>query len=288
MSFARDKGAVMLIRTMEQIEAEGRVISIGHGKATAVRLLTKADGLSFSISEARGSKAGATTLWYKNHWEANYVRSGSATLEDCNSGQRWQLEPGVLYCVGPLDQHRIIREVDTDMRLISVFSPPIIGQETHDESGAYPPSGELPPRQGRMTVTTLEDVRNAGLEVNVGGGQVLSQRYLNAADQMGFSFSSVKVKQGVEADLWYKNHWEGNLVLDGSLEVTHKTSGEAHILGPGALYLVGPNDPHHIKALTDVHAISVFDPPLTGTENHDADGAYPPTGPIPPGPSAER
>ena len=274
----------MLVRTMAQIEAEGRVISIGYGKATAVRLLTKADGLNFSISEARGSKAGASTLWYKNHWEANYVRSGSAILEDCNSGQRWPLEPGMLYCVGPLDKHRIIREVDTDMRMISVFNPPIIGQETHGEDGAYPPSGDLPPRQGRMTVTTLEDVRKAGMEVSINGGRVIAQRYLTAADQMGFSFSSVKVKEGVETDLWYKNHWEGNLVLDGSLEVTDKTTGDVHILGPGGLYLVGPDDPHHLKALTDVHAISVFDPPLTGNEDHDADGASPPTGPLPPGP----
>ena len=276
----------MLVRTMAQIEAEGRVISISHGKATAVRLLTKADGLNFSISEARGSKAGVSTLWYKNHWEANYVRSGIATLEDCNSGQRWALEPGVLYCVGPLDKHRIIREVDCDMRIISVFSPPIVGQETHDKDGAYPPSGDLPPRQGRMTVTTLEDVRKAGLEVSVNGGRAISQRYLTVADQLGFSFHSVKVKEGVETDLWYKNHWEGNLILEGSMEVTDKTSGEAHIMGPGGLYLVGPNDPHHLKALTDVHAISVFDPPLTGKEDHDADGAYPPTGPLPPGPGA--
>lgn len=271
---------------MEQIEAEGRVIPIAQGKATAVRLLTKADGLNFSVSEARGSKAGASTLWYKNHWEANYVRSGMAILEDCNSGQRWPLKPGVLYCVGPLDKHRIIREVDSDMRLISVFSPPIVGLETHDEDGAYPPSGDLPPRKGRMTVITLEDVRKAGMEVSVNGGRAISQRYLTAADQLGFSFHSVKVKEGVETDLWYKNHWEANLVLEGNLEVTDKTTGEAHFLGPGGLYLVGPDDPHHLRALTDVHAISVFDPPLTGKEDHDAEGAYPPTGPLPPGPGA--
>ena len=41
-----------------------------------------------------------------------------------------------------------------------------------------------------------------------------------------------------------------------------------------------------MKALTDVHVISVFDPPLTGTETHDTDGAYPATGPVPKGPSS--
>ena len=61
----------MLVRTMAQIEAEGRVIPISHGKATAVRLLTKGDGLNFSVSEARGNQVGVSNLWYKNHWEAN-------------------------------------------------------------------------------------------------------------------------------------------------------------------------------------------------------------------------
>src|SRR5215472_13277656 len=89
----------MLIRTMQELEFQGRVVSISHGKSTAVRLLTKADGLHFSISEARAQKAGQADLWYKHHWEANYVRAGRATLVDRTSGQRWALEPGVLYCV---------------------------------------------------------------------------------------------------------------------------------------------------------------------------------------------
>ena len=75
----------MLIRTMEQLEAEGRVISISHGKANAVRLLTKSDRLGFSLSEARASQAGQSDLWYKHHWEANYVRSGKAILENRSS-----------------------------------------------------------------------------------------------------------------------------------------------------------------------------------------------------------
>ena len=274
----------MLIRTMQQLEAEGRVISISHGKASAVRLLTKSDGLNFSISEARAKSAGQSDLWYKNHWEANYVRTGNATLENRTTGERWALKPGLLYCVGPTDQHRIIRTEDTDMRVISVFSPPIVGDETHDEDGAYPPSGDLPPRQGSMFVKTIEDVRAAGMEVVVADGLATSQRYLTAADELGFSFHSVLLKAGVGGDLWYKNHWEGNLVLDGSMEVKDYATDQVHELGPGSLYLVGPKDRHHVNPLSDVHIITIFDPPLTGKEERDEDGSYPPTGPIPPGP----
>jgi len=272
----------MIVRTMQDLESQGRIVSISHGKSSAVRLLTKADGLAFSISEARAEQAGQAALWYKHHWEANYVRAGRATLEDRTTGQRWALEPGTLYCVGPTDKHHVIRD-DTRLRIISVFNPPLVGNETHDADGAYPPTGPIPPGQERMFVRTMEDVRKAGHVIQT-GGFATSERYLTAADGLGFSFHSVRVKKGGEGELWYKHHWEGNLVLDGTFEVTDRATGKVHTLGPGALYVVGPKDRHHVRAITDVHVLSVFDPPLAGTETHDTDGAYPPTGPVPVGP----
>ncbi len=274
----------MLIRTMSQLEADGRVISIAHGKATAVRLLTKADRLGFSVSEARTRQVGQLDVWYKHHWEANYVYSGNATLENRTTEERWPLEPGVLYCVGPQDRHRIICEEPSDLRVISVFSPPLEGTETHAADGSYPPTGDAPQGQDRMFVRTLADVRNAGLERVVAGGVAITARYVTAVDQLGFSFSVVRLQAGGEADLWYKHHWEANVVLDGRLEVTDSATGAVQSIGPGGLYVVGPKDRHHVKALSDFYGISVFDPPLTGKEVHDADGSYPPTGPVPLGP----
>ena len=274
----------MLIRTMNQLEAKGRVISISHGKASAVRLLTRSDGVGFSVSEARASAGKYSDLWYKNHWEANYVRSGRGVLEDRTTGEKWSLEPGVLYCVGPTDRHRITRNPDEGMRIISVFNPPIIGEETHDEDGAYPPTGDIPPGQPRMFVKTVGDVRNAGQELELADGAVVSTRYLTAADNLGFSLHGVRLRAGASLELWYKHHWEANLILEGSLDVTDHASGETHRLEHGTLYLVGPTDRHRIATRNGVHLISVFNPPLTGRESHDEDGAFPPTGPIPPGP----
>ena len=274
----------MLIRTMNELEAEGRVISISHGKSSAVRLLTRSDRVGFSVSEARANAGEVSDLWYKNHWEANFVRSGHGVLEDRGTGERWPLEPGVLYCVGPTDRHRIIRAPDVGLRIISVFNPPIVGEETHDEDGAYPPTGEIPPGQPRMFVRTVEEVRNAGRELVLADGAVTSTRYLTAADQLGFSLHGVRLRAGASLELWYKHHWEANLILDGAVDVTDHASGETRRLGPGALYLVGPEDRHRIESVDGVHIISVFNPPLTGEESHDEDGAFPPTGPIPPGP----
>ena len=274
----------MFVKQADEMRRAGQEITIANGQARTIRMLTKADGVGFGFSDVRLAQGAEAVLWYKHHWEANYVRAGRATLEDRTTGERWTLEPGVLYCVGPKDKHRIIRD-DTRLRIVSVFNPPLVGNETHDADGAYPPTGPIPPGRERLFVRTLEDVRKAGRVVQT-GGFATSERYLTIADGLGFSFHSVHIKKGGEGDLWYKHHWEGNLVLDGTFEATDRGTGKVHTLGPGALYVVGPQDRHHVKALTDVHVISVFDPPLTGTETHDADGAYPPTGPVPVGPSS--
>jgi L-ectoine synthase len=274
----------MLIRSFKEVEEAGRVISISHGKSTAVRVLLKSDGLGFSLSEARCGAGNTSRLWYKNHWEANYVRAGKGSLLNISTGETWDLYPGVLYCVGPNDKHSVINS-DDPLRIVSIFNPAIEGEESHDEDGAYPPTGDIPPRLDPMFVRSIDDVRSSGQEKKVLDGKVTALRMLTASDEMGFSLSDVRFKAGIEQDLWYKNHWEANLVLAGTLELSDKTSGETHVLEAGDVYCVGPNDPHHLTAKTDIQVIAIFNPPLSGDETHDEDGAYPVTGPIPKGPS---
>ena len=50
----------MLIRSFQQVEAAGQVISNSHGKPTAIRVLPKSDGLDFSLSEYRKNNSYAT------------------------------------------------------------------------------------------------------------------------------------------------------------------------------------------------------------------------------------
>ena len=135
-----------------------------------------------------------------------------------------------------------------------------------------------------MFVRTIEDGRAAGRESIRYGGAARVARYLAAEDGLGFSFSDVHYRAGREGELWYKNHWEANLVLEGTLEVTDYAADALHTLGAGGLYCVGPEDRHRLKAVTDVHLVSVFNPPLIGQEAHDADGSYESSGTLPPGP----
>jgi L-ectoine synthase len=121
----------------------------------------------------------------------------------------------------------------------------------------------------------------------VGGGPPPpTARFLTASDGVGFAFSDVRQGAGGEAHLWYKHHWEANYILEGTGEVEEVATGRRWRLEPGTIYVVGPEDRHIVRAETDLHLVSVFNPPIEGDENHDADGSYPPTGPIPPGPSA--
>ena len=187
-------------------------------------------------------------------------------LEDRGTGEQWPLEPGVLYCVGPTDRHRITRNPDEGMRIISVFNPPIIGEETHDEDGAYPPTGEIPPGQPRMFVKTVEDVRNAGTGTRARGRCAISTRYLTAADNLGFSLHGVRLRAGASMELWYKHHWEANLILEGTLDVTDHASGETLSSRPRrSLSRRCRATAIAIETVDGVHLISVFNPPLTGS-----------------------
>ncbi|MEE8533006.1 MAG: ectoine synthase [Alphaproteobacteria bacterium] len=272
----------MFVRTVDELRNTGRESVLGDGKARSARLLTKVDGMGFSLSDATLSAGAEVALWYKNHWEANYIVSGHGAVTDVASGESRPLAEGALYTVGPKDRHLLA--ATTDLRIISIFNPPLVGDETHDEDGAYPPTGPLPPGRPRMFVKTVEELRAAGREKVVAGGSARSVRMLLEEDGVGVTIADVNLAAGNENVLWYKHHWEANYMLAGSGEVCDLTTGESWPLEPGTMYCVGPPDRHSMHAHTDLHLVSVFCPALKGDEMHDGEGTLAPSGPIPPGP----
>ena len=164
-----------------------------------------------------------------------------------------------------------------------MFSPALRGDETHDADGAYEPSGDVPAGHERMFVRTVEALRAAGEEKVIANGKARSLRMLVKDDAVGFSFSDVHVTAGVTSELWYKNHWEANLVIGGRGKITEVATGRDWPMTFGTMHLVGPEDRHIVECLEDLHVVSVFCPALQGDELHDADGALAPSGTIPPG-----
>jgi L-ectoine synthase len=87
------------------------------------------------------------------------------------------------------------------------------------------------------------------------------------------------VPAGASNLLQYRNHIEANLVLEGEGTVEEIATGKKHKLVPGTIYVVFPDDRHRVSATKAMRVISIFNPPLVGTEQHDADGGYPPSPP---------
>ena len=133
----------MFVRTLDDVVAAGRLKELQGGDTRSARYLTAAEGVGFSFHVNRCQAAPAHRLWYRHHWEANYILSGTGHVEDLGTGEAWPLESGSLYNVGPKDRHRVTAE--TDLHLVSVFCPPLRGDEQHDADGALEPSGPVPP-----------------------------------------------------------------------------------------------------------------------------------------------
>ena len=272
----------MFLRTLEDVNGTDRYRVLLDGALHSARYLTAADGMGFSLHVNRSKPCPPMTLWYKNHWEANYIISGVINIIDLTTQHTWKIGPGDLYQVGPNDRHHF--EVVEEEHHLSIFCPSLTGNETHDADGSYSPSGPVPEIYQRMLLTRLDAMRAAGKEMVTANGQARVVRALTKSDGLGFSFSDVNLSAGASTVLWYKHHWESNYILSGTGLVEDLNTGESWNLKPDIAYNVGPRDRHRLTAVTDLHLASVFCPPLEGSEQHDADGTLEPGGPVPPGP----
>jgi L-ectoine synthase len=127
----------MLVRTLTQVLGSSREVVAENW--TSRRLLVKADSMGFSLHDTLIHANTRTDIWYRHHLEAVYCITGEGkiTLED---GRSFSIVPGTLYALDAHDKH--VLEASTEMRLICVFNPPLIGSETHGPDGAYPIAAE--------------------------------------------------------------------------------------------------------------------------------------------------
>lgn len=126
----------MIVKTYDSLAGTRNETVLGEGRAVTRRFLLKEDGVGITFSDIRIKPGEGRQLWYKNHIETNYVLEGEGTLEDLDSGKTWPLRPGTLYVLNKHDRHRIVTK--TPMRMVCVFTPPLVGGEVHDADGAYP------------------------------------------------------------------------------------------------------------------------------------------------------
>jgi len=118
-----------------------------------------------------------------------------------------------------------------------------------------------------MFVRTLSDVEETDFFVDWGNGT--SHRLLTEHDKMGFTICHTVVKAGTESRLQYRNHLEACYCIAGSGSVC-SLDGTSHKITPGTIYVLDQHDDHFLCAdlKTDMVLVSVFNPPLKGTERH--------------------
>lgn len=124
-----------------------------------------------------------------------------------------------------------------------------------------------------MIVKQLNEL--IGTEDEVTGETWTSRRLLLKKDNVGFSLHDTIIKAGTESQFWYKNHIEAVYCVQGEGELENLEDGKVHPISDGTLYTLNGHERHKLRAKTELRMICVFNPPVTGRETHDKDGAYP-------------
>lgn len=127
----------MKTRTIEEITGTERHIQ-GVG-FESLRLILAGDNMGFSVHKTVIPKGGPYHWHYKHHLEACYCIKGGGVLTDLNTFEEMYVQPETIYILDQNDDHTF--EATSDTILISIFNPPVIGNEVHDNNGSYEDGG---------------------------------------------------------------------------------------------------------------------------------------------------
>lgn len=125
----------MIVRKLEDIIGTDRDVDTPGWNSR--RLVLKDDNMGYSVHDTIIKEGAELRMWYKHHLETVYLIEGKGEIEDIEAGEVHQLETGTIYALNENDQHILRANQGTHMRMVCVFNPPVTGQETHDENGAY-------------------------------------------------------------------------------------------------------------------------------------------------------
>lgn len=122
-----------------------------------------------------------------------------------------------------------------------------------------------------MFVRNLKQVEETSHFVEWGSGT--SHRLLTERDCMGFTVCHTIVRANTTSLLEYRNHLEACYCIAGNGEVEDMT-GNVFPIAPGDIYVLDKHDKHYLRGggNEDLILVSIFNPPLKGTERHRLDG----------------
>lgn len=125
-----------------------------------------------------------------------------------------------------------------------------------------------------MIVRQLQEAEQSNRKIVDPKGNWDSTRLLLKDDNMGFSFHITTIYKGADFQMHYQNHLESVYCISGSGEVETLTDGKKYPISPGTIYVLDQHDKHVLRCFEEMKMACVFNPPLTGKEVHNAEGAY--------------
>ncbi|KGE03619.1 ectoine synthase [Pseudohaliea rubra] len=125
-----------------------------------------------------------------------------------------------------------------------------------------------------MIVRTLAEAKASGRRIVSPDNNWESTRMLLKNDNMGFSFHITTIYAGADFRMHYQNHLESVYCVSGEGEVETLADGKKYPIAPGTLYILDQHDEHILRAFSEMTMACVFNPPLSGKEVHNAEGAY--------------
>ncbi len=123
----------MKIVRINQLENTERDVNFTGGHS--IRGIIASDNMGFGVCKTFIPVGGPHHWHYKNHLEACYCIKGRGIIKDLATGVEHIIVPDVMYVLDNNDDHTF--EAIEDTVLISIFNPPLRGDEKHDENGNY-------------------------------------------------------------------------------------------------------------------------------------------------------
>lgn len=125
-----------------------------------------------------------------------------------------------------------------------------------------------------MIVRQLCEAENSSRRIVSPDGNWESTRLLLKGDNMGFSFHITTIYAGADFRMHYQNHLESVYCISGSGEVKTLADSSTYAISPGTIYVLDKHDEHVLRAHSELTMACVFNPPLSGKEVHNEQGAY--------------
>lgn len=123
------------------VRGRGDVKVVDWGNGTSYRYLLEPDRMGFSLCHTIVRAGTKSLLQYRRHLEACYCIAGRGWVVTATDSVSHDLRPGVMYALDAHDAHFLVAAHEADLELVSVFNPPLRGDERHrltaDEFSEY-------------------------------------------------------------------------------------------------------------------------------------------------------